>query len=69
MFGYCGLAEAAVVAAERAVEIAALDVEVVAKNGATVAQIGAQVEEVVVAASDDFDPEGHHLHEAARTSA
>jgi hypothetical protein len=63
------LAKAAVVATERAVQISTLDVEVVAKNGATVAQIGAQVEKVVVTASDDFHPEGHHLHEAARASA
>jgi hypothetical protein len=60
------LAEAAVVATERAVEVALLDVEVVAQDGAAKTQVGPHVEEVAVLLADQPNPEGHHLHVAAR---
>ncbi len=61
-----GLAEGSVVASQRTERVAAFDIQVVAQDRAAVAQIGAQVEQILVAIADQFQPERHHLHVAAR---
>ena len=64
-----GASQAAVVASEGAEEVAFFDVQIMAQDGAAVAQVGPHVEQVVIGGADEFYPEGHDLHVAARASA
>ena len=60
------MAQAAIVAAQGAIQVAFFYIDIVAQDGAAEAQVGAQVKQVVILSTNDFYPEWHDLHEAAR---